>query len=121
MKTFRNFLIESSNIETLRSGLDALGVDHHISQNSSGALTVHKIVVAKEKRNAGLGTNAMHLITQHADKYNNNIHLTPSNSFGGNVNKLKTFYKRHGFVDNKGKNKDWSSRESMIRYPNDSK
>jgi len=53
-----------------------------------------------------------------ADAEGARISLTPDTSFGGtSVSRLKDFYKRFGFVDNKGKNKDFSTRNTMYRDP----
>lgn len=44
--------------------------------------------------------------------------LTPSKDFGGtSVKRLTDFYKRFGFVENKGKNKDFTIRDTMYRVP----
>jgi hypothetical protein len=40
-----------------------------------------------------------------------------ASDFGGNKNRLVGFYKRFGFVENKGKNKDFSTMDLMIRPP----
>lgn len=52
-----------------------------------------------------------------ADREGLPIFLTPSSDFGASVPRLKRFYKRFGFVDNKGKNRDFSSMEDMVRPP----
>ena len=79
------------------------------------AITLSKII-AKDK-NAGNGTNFMNDLTELADKKGLKINLSPSADFGGNKNRLKDFYKRFGFVENKGKNKDFTINESMYREP----
>jgi hypothetical protein len=57
-------------------------------------------------------------ITSFADEGGKTIALSPSVDFGGtSVNRLKDFYKQFGFVENKGKNKDFSISESMYRLP----
>lgn len=45
------------------------------------------------------------------------IILSPSDEFGGNKKRLIDFYKRFGFVENKGKNKEFLIFESMYRLP----
>ena len=50
-----------------------------------------------------------------ADTKGKPIGLTPSADFGGNKARLTKFYKRFGFVPNKGKNKDYTISESMVR------
>ena len=76
-----------------------------------------KIEVSGDERNAGQGTKAMQDIVDRMDAEGAIIALTPDDAFGGNKNRLIKFYKRFGFVPNKGRNKDFRFRETMIRYP----
>ncbi|TPU61322.1 GNAT family N-acetyltransferase [Acinetobacter baumannii] len=85
---------------------------------SSNVLSLHKIVVPEAVRNQGTGTKAMQDILNYADSQNKTIALTPSSDFGGNKNRLTNFYKKLGFVENKGRNKDYEISESMYRSPN---
>ena len=116
MIKFSVFMESEDSLSELRKHLDSLGVEHHIS-HGPGSLTISKIVVPKEHRNKGLGSKAMSAITQHADKYHRQINLTPDSSFGGTKSRLVSFYKRHGFIENKGRNKDFSTRDTMYRAP----
>ncbi|HFD0356928.1 TPA: GNAT family N-acetyltransferase [Acinetobacter nosocomialis] len=85
---------------------------------SSNVLSLHKIVVPEAMRNQGTGTNAMQDIIKYADSQNKTIALTPSSDFGSNKKRLTDFYKKLGFVENKGRNKDYEISESMYRGPN---
>ncbi|MBZ6534043.1 GNAT family N-acetyltransferase [Acinetobacter seifertii] len=85
---------------------------------SSNVLSLHKIVVPEAMRNQGTGTNAMQDIIKYADSQNKAIALTPSSDFGSNKKRLTDFYKKLGFVENKGRNKDYEISESMYRVPN---
>ncbi len=85
---------------------------------SSNVLSLHKIVVPEAMRNQGTGTKVMQDIINYADSQNKTIALTPSSDFGGNKNRLTGFYKKLGFVENKGRNKDYEISESMYRSPN---
>ena len=76
-----------------------------------------KIEVSGDERNAGQGTKEMQNIVDRMDREGAIIALTPDDAFGGNKNRLIKFYKRFGFVPNKGRNKDFRFRETMIRYP----
>ena len=76
-----------------------------------------KIEVSGNERNAGQGTKAMQDIVDRMDREGAVIALTPDDAYGGNKNRLIKFYKRFGFVPNKGRNKDFRFRETMIRYP----
>ena len=80
-------------------------------------INLSRIVVPKEMRNQGIGTQVMSDLSEYADNIGKRITLTPSSDFGGSVPKLKAFYKELGFVENKGKNKDFSTREAMYREP----
>jgi len=83
-----------------------------------GNLLLSRIVVDKNKRGTGVGTEVMNDIITYADENNKTIVLSPSTDFNGSsVKRLVDFYKRFGFVENKGKNIDYSIRQSMYRKP----
>lgn len=84
---------------------------------SRGRINLNRIVVPQEARNSGAGTKAMNDLVRYADASGQTIALTPSSDFGGNKNRLVDFYKRFGFVENKGRNKDFEISESMYRLP----
>ena len=79
--------------------------------------TLSKIIVPKEQRNLGTGSKVMDDVTKWADESGETVALTPSSDFGGSKAKLVPFYKRFGFVENKGRNKDYAISESMYRLP----
>ena len=56
-------------------------------------------------------------LLDHADKHDKTIALTASADFGGSKKRLITYYKRFGFVENKGRQKDYEISEGMFRYP----
>jgi hypothetical protein len=56
-----------------------------------------------------------------ADKLGKTVILTPSSDFGGTKTRLVKFYKSHGFVENKGRNKDFTISETMYRRPQEYK
>lgn len=77
-----------------------------------------KLVVADQ--NNGNGTRFMNNLIAEADANGWTLALTPDDSFGAtSVKRLKDFYKRFGFKDNKGRNTDFTINESMVRRPND--
>lgn len=100
--------------ERLRAEVPGLKLD--IMGNGS-TVTLSRIVVPEGNRSAGAGSRVMQEIVDWADANGKKIALTPSADFGGNKKRLGEFYKRFGFVDNKGKNKDFEVSESMIREP----
>lgn len=84
---------------------------------SPKAIDLSRIVVPKEMRGQGVGSSVMQDLIDYADETGKQVRLTPSDAFGGNTARLKKFYKEFGFVENKGKNKDFTTMESMIRSP----
>lgn len=88
---------------------------HHNTQRNTMSLS--RVVVPKEDRSKGHGSAFMKDFTDHADHHGATATLTPSDSFGGSVTRLKQFYKRHGFVENKGRTKDYSISDTMYREP----
>lgn len=87
--------------------------------SSNGNIRPNVIVVPKQSRKQGIGTSVMEELVEIADKQGRRISISPSTDFGGSsVNRLKDFYSRFGFVENKGKNKDFTIRETMYREPN---
>lgn len=82
------------------------------------AIELSKIVVPKDARGAGVGSAVMQDLARYADENGKRIVLTPSTDFGASsVSRLKQFYKQFGFVENSGKNKDFSTRRTMYRDP----
>ena len=79
--------------------------------------TLNKIVVPKHQRGSGAGTDILDDLSRQADDEGATIALTPSSDFGGNKRRLIDFYKRFGFVENKGRNRDYSISEDMYRLP----
>ena len=75
-----------------------------------------KIVAAEQGQ--GNGTRFMEDLTKNADANGWILALTPDTTYGGtSVARLKKFYKRFGFKDNKGRNTDFNTKESMVRTP----
>ena len=76
-----------------------------------------RIVIPEELRQQGLGTKFMEALIEWADNAEVTVALTPDAAFGGNKARLQEFYRRFGFVSNKGRNKDFAIRETMYRTP----
>ncbi len=86
----------------------------------NGETTVSGIAVPKDKRGQGAGDAIMAAIERVADKHGHRVTLTPDPTFGNNKGskaRLTKWYKRRGFVENKGKHKDYEVSESMYREP----
>ena len=86
--------------------------------SSNGDIRPNVIIVPQKFRKQGIGTSVMQELADIADKQGRRISISPSTDFGGSsVNRLKDFYSRFGFIENKGKNKDFTIRETMYREP----
>lgn len=106
-----------SSLEDVKQHWTKLGIEHFISQREN-EIHVHQIVVPKGDRGKGVGSSAMSHLTKHADAVGHKITLSPSTDYGASSkSRLVKFYKSHGFVENKGKNKDYSISETMYRNP----
>lgn len=112
-------LNENANINDLVNTLvndikNRYSVDLSIQYSRiNNAIIISKIVVPKDKRGTGIGTDAMREIIKFADNYKLPILLTPSSDFGGSKNRLISFYKNFGFIPNK--NSEYN--ETMVRLP----
>lgn len=94
-----------------------MGVDFFVSEGKEN-IHLSSIKIPKELRGQGIGTSFMEVLTNYADKVQKVITLSPSTDFGASsVSRLKNFYKRFGFVENKGRNKDFTISDTMYREP----
>jgi len=92
------------------------GLDLDLYDTNAGYI-LSKIALPKEERGFGIGTQVMRRLIDIADSEGKMIALTPDTTFGGSKSRLIQFYKRFGFVPNKGRNKTFDFRETMVRYP----
>lgn len=119
MKTFKQFLNESSGaLAKISAAWERKhpGMKFHLYHNQSGDIDLHSIEVPKEKRRSGIGSRAIKGLSNYADRNNKRVVLTPQ-AEKGYKGKLDKFYKEKGFVPNKGRNKDFTTRAGMIREP----
>ena len=93
------------------------GIQLYLGDNGEG-ITISKIVVPEDQQNQGIGSQVMQEIVDYADSRGMPIALTPDDTYGGSVNRLEQFYRGFGFVPNKGRNKDYSFMETLIRPAN---
>lgn len=109
-----NDLLESTNIKSIKEKFkDYFKKINIYEYNDKVSID---LIITNEK-NQGYGTKLMNEIIDYCDKTNKIIILTPSDEFGGNKKRLIEFYKRFGFLENKGKNKIFDIFESMYRLP----
>lgn len=93
------------------------GVELEMHVDPVGDWVLDKIIVPDDRRRAGLGTEIMAAITAAADAAGARMTVTPSIDFGGTLTRLTAFYGRFDFVRNAGRNKDYSTRQTMLRAP----
>tara|TARA_R110001606_G_scaffold88448_4_gene199238 strand:- start:9572 stop:9916 length:345 start_codon:yes stop_codon:yes gene_type:complete len=108
---FKEYLIEA-NIDAFKTKWKDQGLKVAIT-NSTDSIILNKIIVPKDKRNEGTGTRFIKDLIRFAKKANKRIELTPTNDFGGAKGRLVKFYKSFGFIDNKGKNKNYEINNTM--------
>ena len=120
----RNFLIENkltSNSKLINEGNFVLksiekefGIKLELWDNGK-YLELSKIIIPKERRGEGIGSEIMNIITDYADSRGMKIYLTPSKDFGAtSITRLENFYKEHGFTKNIDKSE---TRNTMVRFP----
>lgn len=84
-------------------------------------IILSSLIVPKDMRKQGIGTQIMQELVSYADSLGKRFELTPGlrDSYQGTTSRgrLVNFYKRFGFIENKGRNKDYSTSEGMYRYP----
>jgi GNAT superfamily N-acetyltransferase len=102
----------------LVSKYKAKGWKIHLYDDGEDRWELSQVVVPEDARGRGEGSAFMKELGSIADRHGLTIACTPSKDFGAtSVPRLKRFYKAHGFVDNKGKNKDYGTRATMLRPP----
>jgi GNAT superfamily N-acetyltransferase len=92
------------------------GSDFRIEE-LDGAIRLNQVVIPKEARRQGSGSAFMQELVDYADENNLKLVLTAAGDFGGSKTGQMRLYKRFGFKENKGRNKDFEYRDSMIREP----
>jgi len=98
----------------LRDLEDKYGIDLDLYDNGK-YLELSRIVIPKDKRGEGIGSEIMQEINDYADSKGLKIYLTPSKDFGAtSTSRLEKFYKDHGFVKNTDKSE---TRNTMVRLP----
>jgi len=78
------------------------------------SINLSSIKVKNKKQRLGIAF--MKELVDYADSKRKIVVLSPSTDFGAtSVGRLKKFYKRFGFIENKGRNKDYAINETMYR------
>jgi predicted GNAT family acetyltransferase len=95
------------------------GVRNYVAERPSrNEIQLSDLVVPKEQRGKGLGSEFMQDLIRIADADGKTVTLTAAKDYGStSVQRLKDFYKRFGFVENRGRNADYAISDSMYRKP----
>lgn len=115
---------QSTNIKTSEETLDDITNKYKASTDvlnvveNKDTISLNNIIVKKELRNQGIGTRFINELIQYADAKQKTITLTPTSEYG-TKKQLTNFYKKFGFVANKGKNTDFVISDTMYRKPID--
>lgn len=92
-------------------------VDAFVSEREN-SIKLHTIDVPKGQRRKGIGTTYMEDLIAHADETGKTITLSTGGREGDIAkSKLIAFYKSFGFVENKGRKKDYRISDTMYRRP----
>jgi GNAT superfamily N-acetyltransferase len=126
MKTYSQFIAEAKEArppkEVLRKIDQAYGRKHpgtnvDVSHDDkSGDLRVNQLFVPRNMQGKGIGTRVMKGLTKYADKQKKRITLNQAPDKGKKA-KLAKFYKSHGFEKNRGRSRDFTTRDTDIRNP----
>ncbi|MEU9535862.1 GNAT family N-acetyltransferase [Streptomyces sp. NPDC048213] len=93
------------------------GVRLELGLDPGPYLVLFWILLPEGERGNGIGSRVMGRITGEADLRGVPVALSPSGTFGGDLDRLHAFYRRHGFLINSSRGEIGSSGESLIRPP----
>ncbi|WP_039630048.1 GNAT family N-acetyltransferase [Streptomyces sp. 769] len=82
-----------------------------------GQVVISGIRVPKGERRKGIGTAVMRRLTDAADVNGDRMAATPTTDWGSSKAGLERFYKRFDFRSNKGRKRDLTISESIVREP----
>jgi len=107
----------SKNINSIVDKYKNKGVELSVFENPNNK-TIYLSKIKVDNKKQGQGTKVMDDLISYADETQQTITLTPSLDYGASsIKRLKDFYKRFDFVENKGRNKDFEFRDAMYRNP----
>lgn len=107
-------------LSQLRESYRSKGIDLSAYGSMEKGVELSKLEVPKKQRGQGKARQAMEDLVKFADDHGVRLTLSPTNEFGASKSRLTDFYKEFGFVENKGKNKNYQISRLMYREPNPS-
>lgn len=111
-----NDIMAEDSAKQIRDKWNKVGIDVSYYASKKNAV-LSRLFVPKNMRNKGFAKQAMNEIISHADTYGLVIRLSPTSEWGASKSRLINFYKKFGFVENKGKNRYFEISETMYRNP----
>lgn len=120
MKTYKEFITESQKVlDKISSAYSkkhrGVNVDASYDERHN-RIRVNNIWIPPHLRNQGIGSRIMKGLSNYADRNNMTSTLTQAPD-KGKKEKLNKFYKSYGYEPNKGRNKDFTTRDTHIRKP----
>jgi len=108
---------QPERLKEFRDKWTARGVQNFVTERN-GIITLSEVRVPEGQRGQGIGSEFMRELAAYADATNQEVALSPSTDFGASsITRLRKFYQRFGFVENKGRRKDYRISETMRRDP----
>lgn len=85
---------------------------------SGNSIMISKLVLNQNIRSHGVGSSVMEELCQYADQHGYTLILDSTDVFGAtSIKRLQQFYKRFGFLLNKGATKNPNIKRQMYRLP----
>ncbi|MDW8805498.1 GNAT family N-acetyltransferase [Streptomyces scabiei] len=91
------------------------GVRLQLGVDRGPYLVLFWMLVPESERQKGLGTRVMEHLIAAADLRGVPMTLSPSDAFGGDLDRLHAFYRRLGFITNTRRGEIGALKESMVR------
>ena len=111
---------QTETLESIENKWRSQGVVLFIFEKDD-KIILDTLIVPPGQRKQGIGTQIMQELTNYADSIGKRLEVSPGqkDDYHGTTSRgrLVNFYKRHGLVENKGRNKDFTTNKSMYREP----
>lgn len=120
MKTYNQFITESQKVLDKISkayGKKHRGANLDVTHDpKTNNIRVNQVWLLPSDRNKGIGGRMFKGLGKYADKIGSTTTLNQEPD-KGKKGALERFYKRQGFESNRGKSRDFSTRDTYIRHP----
>ena len=110
---------QTESLDAILNKWKSQGITLYVHEQEN-RIVIDSLIVPKEQRKRGIGSQIMQELTDYADQVGKRIELsTGEKGYQGGTsrNRLIKFYKRFGLVQNRGRNKDSRTSNTMYREP----